>query len=56
MLRVINFLSLLLILVFIPISANSQTITVIGEGQTRQAAINEGIRAGIEEALGAESG
>ncbi len=30
----------------------ARTITAIGEGQTRQAAINNGIRAAIEEALG----
>jgi len=30
----------------------ARTVTVIGEGQTRQAAINNGIRAAVEEALG----
>ncbi|WP_461833539.1 hypothetical protein, partial [Desulfothermus sp.] len=30
----------------------ARTIVAIGEGQTRQAAINNGIRAAVEEALG----
>jgi len=42
------------VLVFLLISSPvlARTIVAIGEGQTRQAAINNGIRAAVEEALG----
>ncbi|GAB6888383.1 hypothetical protein JCM13304A_18820 [Desulfothermus okinawensis JCM 13304] len=50
----IRKLSLLGILVFFLVSTPlwARTVTAIGEGQTRQAAINNGIRAAVEEALG----
>ncbi len=45
---------LLSLLVFVLVSAQAfaRVVTAIGEGQTRQAAINNGIRSAIEEALG----
>ncbi len=43
----------LLALLFFVQSGYARTVTAIGEGQTRQAAINNGIRAAVEEALGA---
>lgn len=51
--RIMFFLGMFfLVALFFEQSVCARTVTAIGEGQTRQAAINNGIRAAVEEALG----